>query len=134
MQAVNKHKLARTKNSFGEALSRETLFKKDKFSQLVDDLVEGKLSPNQIQMAHRASISRSRFTEGFSDLLAGRDGSAGIVFKLYQTINEIQGAMELTYRRGIDVGIYKGLKRRDKKHRRQIKELEARIKKLESSG
>ncbi len=76
----------------------------DKFTQLVEDLVDGKLGFNQIQMAMRASVrQRKDVPESIKDLLCGRSEShAGLIYKMFKLIQEMMGSMELAYRRGTD--------------------------------
>ena len=74
----------------------------DKFSQLVEDLVEGNLTLTHIQSAVRFSIrQRKDIPEGIKDLLCGRSESyAGLLSTMFRNIGEVIGSMELAYRRG----------------------------------
>lgn len=74
----------------------------DKFSQLVEDLVNGDLGLTHIQMAIRASIrQRKDLPDGIKDLLAGSgEANAGTVYRVFKLIEEVIGSMELAYRRG----------------------------------
>lgn len=73
----------------------------DRFSQLVEDLTNGDLTLIQIQIAIRASIRRDKnIPDGIKDLLAGREASAGLIYRMFKPIQEVIGAMELAYRRG----------------------------------
>jgi hypothetical protein len=76
----------------------------NKFDQLVDDLKNGRLTLNMIQIAIRAYIRQRRdLPTGIKDLLCGsNESNAGLIFKMYQPIREIIGSMELAYRRGKD--------------------------------
>jgi hypothetical protein len=76
----------------------------NKFDQLVQDLLDGKLSLNQMQMAIRAFVrQRDDLPEGIKDLLCGRgEASAGLIYKMYKPIQEAIGSMEMAYRRGKD--------------------------------
>ncbi len=77
---------------------------KDKFTQLVDDLVEGELGFNHLQIAMRQSIRKSKdIPEEIKDLLAGSgESDAGLIYKMFAPISEVIGTIELAYRRGKD--------------------------------
>ncbi len=73
----------------------------DKFSQLVEDLVSGELSLTHIQIAVRASIrQRKDLPDGIKDLLAGKKNNPGLIYRMFEPIEEVIGAIELSYRRG----------------------------------
>ena len=74
----------------------------DKFSQLVEDLTSGDLNMTHIQIAVRASIRRRKdLPEGIKDLLAGKsDRNAGVLYRMFKSIQEVIGTVELAYRRG----------------------------------
>ena len=74
----------------------------DKFSQLVEDLTEGTLTLTQVQIAIRTSIRyRKDLPDGIKDLLAGHDvRNAGVVYRMFKSIQEVIGTVELAYRRG----------------------------------
>jgi len=76
---------------------------KDKFSQLVDDLVNGDLSILQVQIAIRASIrQRQDIPDAIKGLLAGTGEShGGLIYQAFSLIQQIIGNMELAYRRGL---------------------------------
>ena len=76
----------------------------NKFDQLVEDLLEGRLSLNQIQMAIRAFVrQRDDLPEGVKDILCGaHEASAGIIYKMFKPIKEVIGSVELAYLRGKD--------------------------------
>jgi hypothetical protein len=76
----------------------------NKFDQLVDDLEKGRLTLNMVQIAIRTYIRRRRnLPEGIKDLLCGNsESNVGLIFKMFQTIREVIGAMELAYQRGKD--------------------------------
>ena len=77
----------------------------DKFSQLLEDLCTGKLSHNHIQIAYRAMLKRDKRLKGFGDILGGvADDNAGIIFKMFQCIDQTIGSMELAFRRGYQYG------------------------------
>jgi len=82
----------------------EAMKKKDKFTQLVDDLVSGDIGWNLIQMALRQYVRRSKeLPEGIKDLLAGKDESnTGLIYRMFMPISDMIGNMELAYRRGTD--------------------------------
>jgi len=77
---------------------------KDKFTQLVDDMVSGEIGWNLLQMAMRQSIrKRKDIPEGIKDLLAGRsEADSGLISKMFMPISHMIGNMELAYRRGTD--------------------------------
>ncbi|MFH1722909.1 MAG: hypothetical protein ABH950_09935 [Candidatus Altiarchaeota archaeon] len=73
------------------------------FQQLEDDLVSGKLSWTQVQIALRSSVRLHKdVPEGIKDLLCGKEGNAGLIYRMFKQIQEVTGAMELAYRRGMD--------------------------------
>jgi hypothetical protein len=76
----------------------------NKFDQLVEDLLEGRLTLNQMQMAIRAFIrQRDDLPDGVKDLLAGRgEAFSGLIYKMFKPIQEVIGSMEMAYRRGKD--------------------------------
>ena len=77
---------------------------KDKFTQLVDDMVSGEIGWNLLQMAMRQSIrKRKDIPEEIKDLLAGKsEVEAGLIYKMFVPISHMIGNMELAYRRGTD--------------------------------
>ena len=78
----------------------------DKFSQLVEDLTTGDLTLTQVQIAIRASIRRDKnIPEGIKDLLAGKKNNPGLVYRMFEPIQEVIGAVELAYRRGSQSGM-----------------------------
>lgn len=73
----------------------------DKFSQLVEDLTSGDLTLTQVQIAIRASIrQRKDIPDGIKDLLGGKERNAGLIYKMFEPIQEVIGTVELAYRRG----------------------------------
>lgn len=78
--------------------------KKDKFTQLVDDMVSGEIGFNLLQMAIRQYVRKSKeIPEEVKDLLAGRsEYDAGLIYKMFMPISHAIGNMELAYRRGTD--------------------------------
>ncbi len=77
--------------------------KLDKFSQLVEDLVNGDFTLIQIQLAIRESIRRREdIPDGVKDLLAGISHDSGLIYKMFYPISNVIGALELAYRRGKD--------------------------------
>lgn len=74
----------------------------NKFTQLVEDLVSGDLGLTHVQIAIRASIrQRKDLPDGIKDLLAGKDKhNAGLIYKMFKSIQQVIGSVELAYRRG----------------------------------
>ena len=73
----------------------------NRFDQLVQDLMDGKLTLNHIQIAYRTYLrQRTDIPEGIKDILCGTDGGAGLVGKAFNQISETVGSVELAYRRG----------------------------------
>lgn len=80
--------------------------KKDRFTQLVDDLQSGAISENMLQIAYRASIKQNPNLKGFADILGGSsESNAGIIYKLMTAMFQVAGGMELAYRRGCQVSV-----------------------------
>lgn len=72
----------------------------DKFSQLLEDLVNEDLTLTQVQIAIRASIrQRKDLPDNVKDLLGGKEGNSGLIYKMFKPIQEVIGSMELAYRR-----------------------------------
>lgn len=81
----------------------DDLRQKDRFTQLVDDLMEGKLTLTQVQIAIRTYVRYSEdIPEEVKDLLAGKEHSTGLIYIMFRPIQEVIGAMELAFRRGKD--------------------------------
>ena len=78
----------------------------NRFDQLVEDLLSGALSLNQIQMAVRDYVRRSPgVPKATKDVLCGGGvTSSGLIYKMFKPIMESIGAMELVWRRGVDEG------------------------------
>lgn len=73
----------------------------NKFDQLVEDLKDGSLSLNQIQIAIRTWIrQKDNFPEEIKDLLAGKPGDGGLIGDCFQLMRQVMGSVELAYRRG----------------------------------
>jgi hypothetical protein len=74
----------------------------NKFDQLVQDLLDGSLSLNQIQMAIRASVRQNpEVPEEIKDLLCGRgEAFSGLIYKIFKVVQEAIGAVELAFHRG----------------------------------
>ena len=74
----------------------------NKFDQLVEDLLSNELTLTQIQIAMRTYIRRRKdIPEGIKDLLCGRaEGASGLIGRMFKTIQDVIGAVELAYRRG----------------------------------
>lgn len=79
---------------------------KDKFSQLLEDLISGDLSHNHIQIAYRAALrEREDIPEGVRNLLGGTSSrQAGVISLMFRMMSETIGSMELAYRRGYQHG------------------------------
>ncbi len=76
----------------------------DRFTQLVDDLTEGRLSLTQVQIAIRASVrQRTDIPDQIKDLLCGKNEyDAGLIYHMFKPISHAMGAVELAFRRGKD--------------------------------
>lgn len=76
--------------------------KKDKFTQLVDDMVSGEVGFNLLQMAIRQYVRKSEhIPEEIKDLLAGcGESNAGLIYRMFMPISDVIGNMELAFRRG----------------------------------
>lgn len=73
----------------------------NRFDQLVQDLVDGKLTHNHLQIAYRAYIRQNSNTpEGIKDILCGVDTGSGLIGRAFDQISEMVGGMELAFRRG----------------------------------
>lgn len=77
----------------------------DEFTRLVNNLLNGTLGWNLIQMALRQYVRRSKeIPEGIKDLLAGSgETNAGLIYRMFMPIREVVGTLELAYRRGQDL-------------------------------
>lgn len=79
--------------------------KMNKFDQLVQDLLENKLTLNHIQIAIRTYIrQRDSIPDPIKNLLCGYEGESGLIGQHFSLIQELIGSMELAYRRGVQVG------------------------------
>ena len=76
----------------------------DKFTQLVDDLNNNKITLTMVQIAIRAHIrDRKDLPKSIRGLLAGTsDSHAGLIYDIFRLIPESIGITELSYRRGTD--------------------------------
>lgn len=76
------------------------------FDQFLKWLDDGTLSHTMVQIAYRAHVRNSKvFPDGIKDILGGNDsGSSGILGLAFRLIGQIQGNMELAYRRGYQAG------------------------------
>ena len=74
----------------------------DRFSQLEQDIIDGKLSIKQVGIAVRSAIRRmEHLPEGIRDLLGGKgDTSPGLLSIYFRLLEQIIGSVELAYRRG----------------------------------
>lgn len=84
---------------------QKKVMKLNKFDQLVDDLVEGRLSLIQIQIALRASIKlNKRIPEDIKNILCGEmcEGGqgGGLIYDMFRPIAHTIGGVELAYLRG----------------------------------
>ena len=74
----------------------------NKFDQLVQDLLDSKITHTQLQIAYRVCIrQRNDIPEGIKDLLCGiPPDKPGLIYKAFDLISQIIGAVELAYLRG----------------------------------
>ena len=73
----------------------------DKFTQLVQDLSDGTITENMMQIAWRKSIKNNPALEGVADILGGQsDTNPGLVYRLMSGIFQVCGSMEMAYLRG----------------------------------
>ncbi len=74
----------------------------NRFDQLVEDLSTGDLTLTQVQIAIRESIRRrDDLPNGIKTILAGESiYNPGIIYRLFKSIQEVIGNVELAYRRG----------------------------------
>ncbi len=76
----------------------------NKFDQLVQDLLDGKLSHTHVQIAYRTYIrQREDLPEGIKDILCGPSGGSGLIGRAFDQISEMIGGTELAYRRGAHI-------------------------------
>ena len=80
--------------------------KKDKFSQLIEDLDNGVIGMTHIQIAIRTHTKhRIDIPDGIKDLLCGRsERDGGLILGFFRLLNNVIGTTELAYRRGLDEG------------------------------
>ncbi len=78
--------------------------KLNKFDQLVDDLVTGKLSHTQLQIAYRESVRRSKYLpeEAKTILCGSGENDAGLIYQCFKVISGMIGGFELAIRRAKD--------------------------------
>ncbi len=76
------------------------------FYQLLEWLNDGTLGHNHIQIAYRDHIKNSKvLPKAIKGLLAGTsDCDSGVLYLAFKLISQIQGSMELAYRRGYQAG------------------------------
>ena len=74
----------------------------NKFDQLVEDLLSNELTLTQVQIAMRTFVRRRKdIPEGIKDILCGRaEGASGLIGRMFKSIQDVIGAVELAYRRG----------------------------------
>ncbi len=79
---------------------------KKPFTDLVNNLKDGTLGHNHIQMAYRAWIrERAAIPDGIKDILSGRgENESGLLYPLFQVISELTGGVELAWHRGYQAG------------------------------
>ncbi len=79
---------------------------KNSFSQLVNDLTDGTLGHNHIQMAYREWVRRrDDVPDAIKDILSGRgEAMPGLLSVQFRTIAQTIGALELAWRRGYQAG------------------------------
>lgn len=102
----------------------------NKFDQLVEDMVDNKLTLNLIQMAIRSYIRRRKdISEGSKNILCGTsDDFAGLIYKMFKPIQEMIGSVELAYQRGTQAG------REDEEKRVKRENEEKRVKRKKKGG
>lgn len=78
----------------------------NKFDQLVDDLLSGKIGNSTFMIAYKTSIRRSkRIHDGCKRILTGTSrGNAGIISMLFRVLFEVVGAIDHAYERGYRAG------------------------------
>lgn len=76
----------------------------NKFDQLVDDLVSGRMSYKILEGAYRESIRRSKhLPDEAKDILCGMgDTNPGLISRQFRVISEMIGGFELAIRRAKD--------------------------------
>jgi len=78
----------------------------NKFDQLVDDLVDGKLNMNLVKIALASWVSRRKdLPETVRDMVSGDNPShIGLIDRAFKIIKDGMGELELAYRRGVAHG------------------------------
>ena len=79
---------------------------KNPFSQLVNDLTDGTLGHNHIQMAYREWVRRrGDVPDAIKDILSGiGETMPGLLSMQFRAIKQTIGALELAWRRGYQAG------------------------------
>ena len=78
----------------------------NKFDQLVEDLVDGKLNMNLVKIALASWVSRRKdLPETVRDMVSGDNPShIGLIDRAFKIIKDGMGELELAYRRGVAHG------------------------------
>jgi hypothetical protein len=75
--------------------------KRDKFTQLVNDLLKGDLTPLLLILAYKEYLRRRKdLPEEIKSLLVGNDTLTTPINKMWSAIQMYVGNVELAYRRG----------------------------------
>ena len=79
---------------------------KNSFTKLVNDLTDGTLGHNHVQMAYREFIRRRPdIPDAIKDILSGRgEDMPGLLSGQFRAISQTVGALELAWRRGYQAG------------------------------
>lgn len=74
----------------------------NKFDQLVEDMLSGRINLAMIQMALRVYIKRNpKLPDEIKGLLAGKsEKDTGLIYKMFDSISAAIGSVELAFRRG----------------------------------
>lgn len=82
---------------------------KNAFTELVDNLKNGSITANQIQIAYRSWVRQNeKIPADIKNLLCGKKHSGGMIFEVFNLIAQFVGNMELAYRRGYHAGYEDG--------------------------
>lgn len=76
------------------------------FTDLVRHLNDGTLGHKHIQMAYREwTRRRDDIPDAIKDILSGSsDDFAGLLYRMFGSINQVIGGLELAWRRGYQAG------------------------------
>ena len=85
-------------------MSKEKL---NPFDQYLKWLNDNTLGGNLLQIAYRAHIrQRKDLPEGVRNLLGGTsEANAGLLYKVFKLMSQMEGSIELAYRRGYQAGM-----------------------------